>query len=249
MEENKQKNNAGLLIIIASLIVVCIGLCGFIFMNRNNLFNTNKPKENKTEEKEKKNLELTDDVKTKLNRFVEVGSEDSYGSVQTAPFFYNGKSEILESEKLIMAYVDAVKISKKTEYRVLTEEEIQNIDGLKPETNEKVTILKVSDFEQSYKDLFDEDGDYKKLKDLGVKIGCPAPLGMDANAGNMYLYSRCGGTTNVKYSKEITSYDSDTEYYYVHQTMKYESQEETKEYKVVWKFDKNIKFISTEKED
>lgn len=253
MEENRieKKSNTGLVVVIVILLLICLGLGGFVFVNKDKLFSSSASTKTQTvnEGEINKKLEINDSVRLKLNRFVEAGSVDIYGSVQTAPIFYDGKTELTENEKLIIAYADVFTINRKIENRVLTEKEIAGIDGLKPDNGEKVTILKISDYEKAYKDLFGENGDVKKAKDLGIKLGCPAPLGIDTKAGNMYLYSRCGGATDTKYSKEITSYDSDTEYYYVHQTMKYESPETTKEYKIVWKFDKNIKFVSAEKED
>ena len=41
----KKKGNGGLIVIIVLLLLICLGLGGFLFVNKDKLFGTNEPKE------------------------------------------------------------------------------------------------------------------------------------------------------------------------------------------------------------
>lgn len=257
--KEKDKINIGVIIIII-LIVLCIGLGAFIFCNRDKFV----AKENtKIEEKVEKETEKKDDVNTvseedkaKLNKFIEIASIDDTitSKVVTATYFNKGVSYITKEVKLKMAYNVTYNLGTFENY-VLTEDEINKIpeeDGIKNDKTyigEKVTVIKVSDFENAYKEFFDEEPSYT-LDDLS-ELGCPRIQAIDRGRDKIYLFSRCGGTTIMSYDTEIISYEKDDNYYLVHQkAKKYNKATSTveEEYNILWKFDKNLKFVSTELE-
>ena len=177
--KEKDKINIGVIIIII-LLILCIGIGTFIFFNRYKL----SAKENtKVEEKAKKETEKKDDVntvseedKTKLNKFIEMASIDDTitSKVVTATYFNKGVSNITKEVKLKMAYNVTYNLGTFENY-VLTEDEINKIpeeDGIKNDKTyigEKVTVIKVSDFENAYKEFFDEEPSYTldDLSELG----------------------------------------------------------------------------------
>ncbi len=80
-------------------------------------------------------------------------------------------------------------------------------------------------------------------------LGCPSAQGMSRESDSIYLFSRCGGTTVMSYNTSITSYKFDGDNYLVYQKCElYDNASDTVEesYNLLWKFDKNLKFISTE---
>ena len=67
----KKKDNGGLVVIIVLLLLICLGLGGFIFVNKDKLFGTNEPKEeenNKPVKEEK--LTVTDEQKENMMNVV-----------------------------------------------------------------------------------------------------------------------------------------------------------------------------------
>lgn len=259
MEENnvleKKKNNVGLIIIVVALLLICVGLGGLIFINKDKIFGGNEPKQEEQGQTENQNLKITEEVKERLNKFVDAGSNHvPSGSNETAENFREGTTTIPDVIKIHMA-----KLGTKTEWKEYNSEEAKSIgiEGVGP-NKESIGVLKVSDFNKTYEEFFGE-----KLSDpiqaLKSIKSCPIIWYSSNTNEEVYLLSRCGGTSDIVYTKEITSYDSDNEYYYVHQTLKYdrhhmnngnyESTGEITTYKIVWKFDKDFKFISTTKED
>lgn len=257
--KEKDKINIGVIIIII-LIVLCIGLGAFIFCNRDKFV----AKENtKIEEKVEKETEKKDDVNTvseedkaKLNKFIEIASIDDTitSKVVTATYFNKGVSYITKEVKLKMAYNVTYNLGTFENY-ILTEDEINRIpedEGIKNDKTyigERVTVIKVSDFENAYKEFFDEEPSYT-LDDLS-ELGCPRIQAIDRSRDKIYLFSRCGGTTIMSYDTEIISYEKDDNYYLVHQkAKKYNKATSTieEEYNLLWKFDKKLKFVSTELE-
>lgn len=152
-----------------------------------------------------------------------------------------------------MVYNDLYKFENHIDNYVLTKDEINMmdaVDGIKNDSTiigEKVTILKVSDFDSTYKDFFHEEANYS-IDDLS-KLGCPRVQGINKDLDKIYLFSRCGGTTVMSYNTSITSYDFDGENYLIYQKAELfnnatNSLEES--YRLLWKFDKDLKFVSTE---
>ena len=171
--KEKDKINIGVIIIII-LLILCIGIGTFIFFNINR--DKLAAKENtKIEEKKEKETEKKDDVNTvseedkaKLNKFIEMASIDDTitSKVVTATYFNKGVSNITKEVKLKMAYNVTYNLGTFENY-VLTEDEINKIpeeDGIKNDKTyigDKVTVIKVSDFDNAYQEFFDEDQRYK----------------------------------------------------------------------------------------
>lgn len=253
METKKEKKNIGLIILVVILLVTCIGMGTFIFINRDKLTT----KENTTiEEKntDKTSNEVTNEEKAILERFIKAASidDDIVSEIVTAKYFNKGTTEITKEIKLKMAYNDIVNSDKKEEY-VLTDEDITQMTTTIPKEQlggngvsyENVTVIKTSDFEQAYKDFFNEDAIYSldDIKDLG----CPAPWGINKGLGNIYLFHRCGGVSLETYITEIVSYEKDRDYYLVHQKGGWSTEDKTeKTTKILWKFNKDLNFVSTE---
>lgn len=253
METKKEKKNIGLIILVVILLVICIGMGTFIFINRDKLTT----KENTTiEEKntDKTSNEVTNEEKAILERFIKAASIDDYivSEIVTAKYFNKGTTEITKEIKLKMAYNDIVNSDKKEEY-VLTDEDITQMTTTIPKEQlggngvsyENVTVIKTSDFEQAYKDFFNEDAIYSldDIKDLG----CPAPWGINKDLGKIYLFHRCGGVSLGTYITEIVSYEKDRDYYLVHQKGGWSTEDKAeKTTKILWKFNKDLKFVSTE---
>ncbi len=53
---------------------------------------------------------------------------------------------------------------------------------------------------------------------------------------------------NSSYQAEIVSYEIEENNYVVTQKVKYSHEHETENFNVIWKFDMNIKFVSTYRE-
>lgn len=261
--EKVKKDNKILLLVIVILTVIIVGLLGYIIgtgtTNKQKDNNELKEQINDTKEEEKTesteneevkiNLEITDEIKKKLERFINIGSHIDYTGLNTTlSHFMNGTNTLPEKIKLKMTknavYEDKLYVANTS----VPEDVVPRLEGLKPAKNEIVDIIKVDDFNKIYKELFNKEPNYK-IEDLS-NIGCPAPLSIDNESREMYLYHRCGGTGTKEYSNYITSYDSDTNYYYIHEEIveKDIATKESKTTKLIWKFDKNLTFISTEKE-
>ena len=236
MEEKNSKS--WLVIVVLLIIVVVVGYGVFEWTS----LNTKTTENNVLKEK------VSSEVKTKLERWVNVASR--YNSVDTS----TSTLEMFAKTKLIMTYnavIEEKNIYDQKEY-ILTKDDIAdmsaNIDK-SDMNNEPVKIMKMSDFNTTYKELFDEDASYE-VKDLD--FGCPTPWGMDKQKNRIYLFSRCGGTSPLYPEVKKTNYDLDDNYYYVHRQVDIlngdESDEVSETYKILWKFDKDLKFVSSEKE-
>ena len=226
-------------------LVISAGLGGYILGTRQ--VDNKTPKITKTDQNDKteeKNLEITDEVKENLKTFISVAV--AYRSTgMTRDKFIKGTDAINTQTKLEMTNATIYYNDKVTKNTTILGEEYQNISGVKPEVNETVDTIKITDFDNTYKELFKEEANYN-FEDLAL-IGCPAPVAWNKEMGKLYLLHRCGGTTVIEYEDKITSYDSDTKYYYVHQDL-YEknlASNEENSTKLLWKFDKELKFVST----
>lgn len=246
MEE--KKNNIGILLIIVLIIGAVIG---FGVSKWSNLLSNDNNKENETVEKEetKDGLELTDEVKAKLKEWVEIA--DFYSTISTSSTletFAKGVTSLDTKTKLMMTY-NATDYSQ--DLYALTKDDISKMETTidkKSMDGEEVYIMKISDFNSKYKELFQEEASYT-IKDLD--FGCPLSWGMDKSQDRIYLFDRCGGISSTRTDAEITSYDKDDNYYLVHEKVDLidtTNNKVTKSYKILYKFDKDLKFVSSEKE-
>ena len=65
------------------------------------------------------------------------------------------------------------------------------------------------------------------------------------------MFYRCDGNAYSEYDSNINSIEEDNNYYYVHQEGSFKIDREVSdiiEYKILWKFDKDLNFISTSRE-
>ena len=246
MEEKKKGNKTWLVVLGVLLIIAAIAVLVPSYIKDN-------MKDETTVEKDTD--KIPKDVKNKLERWVTVASYyNGVGYTSTLEKFGEGLTELDDKTKLEMTY-NAVyadkKIEKQERYSLTIDDiaKMQTSIDKSQMTNEPVKIMKISDFNTTYEELFNEDSTYT-LKDLN--FGCPTPWGMDESQDRLYLFERCGGTatTNPDYKK--LTYDSDDNYYFVHQKVDIHDGAQnniiTKSYKIVWLFDKEANFISTEEE-
>ncbi len=256
IEEKVEKRSAGrvwwLTIVMIILLIAFFGL-GYA-LGASNIFNeVNKNIIDSTEEQNGKTdnakIKLTDTNKAKLEKFINVAT--SYNSLLggTRDHFVGGTTTLPNEIKYKMTNI-AVYADKKVTQDVTATEEIANkVSGLKPdyEHNEVVDTLSVATFKSTYKELFNEEFT-TKFEDSFDWGSCPAPMAIDNEAGILYYFHRCGGATAAKYEEKIISYDTDKDYYYVHQELTVTSPDENTTTKLLWKFDKNLSFVSTVKE-
>ena len=243
LQEEKKKGNSGLIILVVLLFVVCAIMGAFIFVNKDKLTTTTNTKEEKIEK-----LETTSAVKEKLERFIIIASHFDGGNTNTTlDKFIDGATSISKEVKLKMARNAVYQYGNVYQNITITDEELINkLDGEKPDVGEIVDIIKKEEYDKRYKELFNEEAAYEfsELKNTG----CPAPMSINQETGEMYLYHRCGGTGILSYDMKVTNYDSDEKYYYATEEI-VETNIATKETKktiLAWKFDKDYNFVEVE---
>lgn len=247
MEETR-KSKTWLVFVV--ILVLCVGMAVFVPSM------LSKSKDTKKEEGtvEKDTNEISGEVKTKLERWVNIAS--NYDSVDTGTStmqkFAKGVTKLDANTKLVMTYNAVMrekKIFEQDTYE-LTKEDVNRMEsaiGKDQILNEPVHVMKISDFNNTYKDLFDEEASYT-LEDIG--FGCPTPWGMDKSADSIYLFSRCGGTSPLYDESRIESISNGEDGYQVSQEIdiingaEQDKVEET--YRITWSFDKNLKFVKSE---
>lgn len=246
MEKESKKKSGIVTVLIVIILVAAAGLGGYLLGTRQIEKETPSSKTTKNDKNNKEKvtqLEITDEVKTRLETFVTVAV--AYRSTgMTRDKFIKGTDSIDTQTKLEMTNAAIYYNDKVTKNTIILGEEYQNISGVKPDQNEMVDTIKISDFDNTYKELFNEDPNYN-IENLSL-IGCPAPVAWNREMGKLYLLDRCGGTTVITYENKITSYDSDTKYYYIHQDLHEKNMVSNEENstKLLWKFDKDLSFIS-----
>lgn len=249
MKDKSKKGSGWIKAIIMLLVGIVVGL-GAYYGYDNYL--------SKDSKDEKTNNEVVDDVsfevKQKLSHFIDAASiDDSVASDYiTAKYFNKGTTKISDEMKLKMVYNATLRYAQ--DNHIIDKSEIDEMVDSTFNRNESseivgepVTIVRVEDFNQEYEDFFGEKPKYT-IKDI-KKLGCPMPLAMSKT--DIYLFHRCGGTTVMSYNSIIDYYKKDGDKYLVHTTgqeFNSATEEVTKTYKTIWTFDKDLKFVSTEKE-
>lgn len=241
------KNNNDLMIkAFIMLFLFIIGMIGYVCYYRGVFDNTSN---NETEEEATKEK----NIKDHLYKFVtaaSIYSDTGYSS--TAQAFYNGTNGIDPDIKYKMTYNVIVNIDQNYKSNVvLSTEEASKMTTIVPGDlgGEEVDVVKISDFNKVYEELFHEKPNYN-LNTIS-NIGCPSPLGFNNDLDKMYLFYRCEGNSYSEYDSNIVSYDEDDTYYYVHQEGTFKSSIEESDvvvYKILWKFDKDLNFVSTGRE-
>lgn len=243
--EEKKKGNGGLIILIVILLLLCVGMGCFIFINKDKLFEKETEKTISEKEKTEKTTEVTKEVKERIERFIDVATTLNYGN-NVMPYFMDGATSLTQEIKYEVVN-QALYIENKVEENIiLTQEETSNLEGLKPDNNEEVDIVKMTDYNEMYESLFNEESKY----DVSVFNGCPGLGAVNKDKSKLYYFHRCGGTGSMEYERTIMSIELEDDYYIAHQKL-IEKNLETGENKTIllkWKFDKNINFVSSEKE-
>lgn len=245
-KDKKKKSWVWVTVLIVILLIAAIGggfLAGATYVSSKTMENKSKSKEENTESA--KSLEISTAVKEKLERFVSTGLYYDHAGNETYSNFIKGTKDLSKKVKLQMTY-NATK--KANDDIKLSEEEINKLTGVKPDENEEVTPMLKADFDKTYKELFNEDANYE----FEEMTGCPAPMAINNETKTIYLFHRCGGTGADSVTSIITSYNSDTENYYVHSESVWKdlsvAQESSKTTKLLWTFDKDFNFVSVEVE-
>ena len=239
--------NGALIKALILLFVFIIGIFGYV-LYFNGFFdrNTDNIKKGSDDNIEK-------NVKERLSKFVSAASFYSdTGYSSTAQNFINGTTSIDNDIKYKMTYNVIYKIDQdyKSDVVLTTEESNAMKRVFNDDINgESLDIIKLSLFNKTYEELFNEKPSYT-INNL-TNIGCPAPLGYNIELDRIYLFYRCDGNSYSEYDSFIASYDEDDKYYYVHQEGGFKTQKEESDiivYKILWKFDKKFNFVSTSKE-
>ena len=239
-EPKKQKKGvSGILVFFLILLFTAAGLVGGWYVGDQHLIKVGTEKEEKEEEKEE-TKEVSDDAKQKIDSFIKIASHYNYSMSVLPELFYDGVTaeKITSRNKASMTY--AVLIDFDKNYESTTEKPQTVLDKVPDSAGEDVKTVSINDYDEIYKKLFNEEPQYEAK-------GCPYPAIADKETGKIYLFSRCGGIGPEMVNKvENKTYSFDGKYYYVNTDVSYYEKgasEETK--KVVWKFDKDLKFVST----
>lgn len=256
--EGSKKSNTWLVVLLILILGAAVGF-GVYKWSSMNTKNDDKTKSEQKAETDVADDGISNEVKATLGKWVNVASDYNGVSsdISTLGTFAAGitSDKISAKTKLIMAYNSVMEYKEiyKQEYYILTADDISKMEATIKKSemnNEDVNIMKISDFDSAYKELFGVDASYT-LKDLN--FGCPTPWGMDKSQDRIYLFHRCGGTSPLYSDKRIESYETDENGgYSIHQTVDIRNSEKQegieKTYKILWKFDKDLKFVSSEKE-
>lgn len=239
------KNNNLMIKAFILLFIFIIGMIGYVCYYRGVFDNTtNEDVEESSKEK---------NVKEYLNRFISAASIYSdTGYSSTAQAFYNGTNNIDSDIKYKMTYNVIYNIDNNYKSNVvLSTEEASKMTTIVPGdvSGEEVDVVKISEFNKVYEELFHEKPNYN-INTIS-NIGCPSPLGFNNDLDKMYLFYRCEGNSYSEYESVITSIEEKDNNYYVHQEGSFKNSIEESDvivYKVLWKFDKDLNFISTSRE-
>ncbi len=245
MEEKKERK-IGIIALLLVIILIIVAIVVFFVVNNS----SNKETKTSKEETETKTLIVTKNIEKKLQKFVEAGSYyDDSGSNTTVTHFISGTTELPKDIKLKMTRNAIYQAEKVKTNVILSEEEINNIQGEKPSTGEPVDVIEKDTLNNTYKELFNETVELS-LSEL-EKIGCPVPMAVNKTSGAYYLFNRCGGTGALSYKVKVTHVSSDKDYFYAHSeiTEIRGITGEEKVTKLLWTFDKDLKFVNTKKED
>lgn len=254
MEKTKNKNGGYLVTI---LIVLLLGaFLGFGFaMGSSHVLIMATEKKSTTKAKTTDNerdpnggnvLEVTEQVKEELGRFIDVATTPS--TTSTIDYFREGANGLTKDVKFKMNNISLYTDKLVIQNMMISPSENGHISGIQPDSGEIVDAIQVSVFNNHYKELFHEDPSYT-LDDL-KSTGCPGPVALNDELQVLYFYHRCGGTSATTYERNVTSYNTDGDYYYATQEITENNMAtgEIKKNTIKWKFDKDLNFVSTTKE-
>ena len=262
--EKKVNKTLIIIIIVAGLVLVIGGIIlGTKLLNKDEPKNEEPPVDNPTpdnqEPAEKKELNDSSAI-SKLEKFVIVASYEDSNENGKANMFMRGINSLDNNIKLQLAWNSLINIQKvQTKVGTDVTEKYKDVAGI--QEKEEISLVQ---FDTEYKSLFNEDASYTEDDKFGV---CPGIYKIDKELGKIIIGVECGGLNPTEYYSKIYKYEEDNSFYYVYQyvgtndpmnnkfvkiksgeTVNVSSFEgnEDKFETVVWKFDKNFNFISTE---
>ena len=248
---NKEKGNKSWLM---SLIFLIIGLAvGVTFSSYINSYGTSKSDKKEPAVKEDAKLEVTSEVKDKLNLFINAASSGYGDRGKYMKTFVDGKDSFADSEKYLIVYNALYYKNFVTKDVVLSEQEIGSLkDGkmveyFKTYKDTALDTAKTEIFDSVYNYLFNTN-DTKTYSNPSSEL-CPLQIGVNDEYGNIYFGKECGGIGGFTYEQSIKSIDIDGDNYLVHQEGTFISVPGgEEEVKLLWTFDKDLNFVSTVKE-
>ena len=265
MEEENKKSNKIILIIVIIIVIICLGF--FLVLKLcdnkdNNESNNNENTETPTNIDGK--LVINDNIKNKLDEYINLNFT-SHGVVSNS--IIDGTSELSQVAKESITYNSVsnqmVQLNKDQIPEKYRNNDYWVSDGI------IIYQLSLKTFEDEYKKIFNEE--YKLDPEYYAIVGCPMVFNVDQELGYMFLSNQCGDTGPQRYLYLNYKYETDNDYYYVYQYIGYQkegSEANTIEYikpkskeivdvdsfsgneskfeTLIWKFDKNLLFVSTE---
>ena len=259
--------SAWLITMIVIFMLFTFGLGLFLgkelFSEKTNKKKNDNNKDNEVNENVNVKKELNDSIAiSKLEKFVKVASYNNAIGDGIEGKFMTGTSDLTKKDKLQLTYQSLISISKIMRKIGSIPDKYKNDDHFDINGTEEITI---KEFDDEYKLLFNENPNYNDVEIEGM--GCPAFYKVDRELGKIFIGRECGGTGYPEVYYKIYKYEEDKNYYYVYQYVakedpvnntinKYKSNEvvnvqsfdgnEDKFETVIWKFDKNYNFVSTE---
>lgn len=256
VEQPKKKSNA-LLVFLMFLIGIGIGFganYGMSYFNKD----VDKKESSVTEDTTKTDkLELLESTKAKMEMIVEAATRCSAGSgnCDMVKKFFD-KVDKLDNEMkytitwntfLYLGGLIGDRDSDVVDYSAMdTSLTKEQYNLLKPNDGLGFPVVSKSYFDNVYRQLFNEKPSYS-IEDID-NIGCPSPIGVSESLDKIYYSNECGGT-GYAVSGKVKSFDVDGDNYLVHSEITESTAgKDDVVYKILWKFDKDLNFVSTEKE-
>lgn len=240
----------------------------------NNGNNTEKPNIEQKDDNEIKSLTDTTII-NKLDNFIKVAAYVSDAGDGTGKLFLNGQNGLTDILKYKMVQQSVINIDKKIT-KIQTPEKYKNDMYLgQEETIDSVKIDDLnSAYEMLFNEKASSDLATELEFDRNKEnLGCPFIRKADKELGVAFLARDCGGTCGGEHKQNTYKYEYDANYYYVYQYVGFFNSKNCTESKkdefsliksnkvlnvnsfegnedkfetVIWKFDKNFNFISTE---
>ena len=255
MEKEKKSLNGLIMVVGLALLIGLAGAGGWLlggkFANEEDKIingDTNPSKETVSV------LPINDSVKEKITKIVNAASDYKNDTLKE---FDDGVSTIPEVVKFKVTMNLLANEEKMQRYSMGTSIPINmdELDDYSKKAEEMVKAgangtLKLSDFENMYKYIFNEDVQFK-VESNNFIYYCPSPLAYSKKNDTIYLFDACGGTY-VPWTVDIIDITSDGTYYYakvlyVRALMGSEMYQER--YILNWKFDKNVALLGAERQN
>ena len=274
VEVEKKKSSKVPFIII--IVIVVLAACGgaYIYMTTDNKKKEEKQEQQEQKQEEKKDEEKEEEPVENNNEEIKVDEKiDNFMKYATynkgfEDVLYKGVNSLTTKFKYDMTVYasDSVKITEETlpEKYKGTEEETYLVTEPEP------IMITFDEFNKKFKEFFKEDTDLKYMKDHSAKVSddeklgaCPFLYIVDEEIKQLIFSYQCGGLEVEEYNTKIYDYKKDANNYYVYTYVARHSEDykkldgtvvdvdtfdgnEDKFSTVVWTFDKDYNFVSTQ---